>query len=49
MHTILGIVICAVLFALYGLVRTSGCTGSGSCHGCSTGSCARSERHAHHD
>jgi hypothetical protein len=47
MNTLIGIIVCAVLFALYGLVREHGCTGS--CHGCSTGSCARTERHAHND
>ncbi len=46
MHTIIGIIMCAVLFALYGLVRNYGC--AGHCHGCSN-ACARSERHAHND
>jgi hypothetical protein len=41
-----GIAIGAVLFALYGLVRNYGCTGS--CNGCSN-SCDRHERHAHND
>jgi len=45
MNTVIGIVICAVLFALYGLVRHYGC--AGHCEGCSN-ACARSER-PHHD
>lgn len=45
--TLIGIIICAVLFALYGLVRDYGCTG-GSCGSCS-GSCERNQRHAHND
>lgn len=36
--TLLGILICAALFALYGLVPHRGCTGH--CAGC-TGSCGR--------
>jgi len=47
LHTFIGIIICAILFALYGLVRTYGC--NGSCQSCSTGSCARPARHAHHE
>lgn len=46
MNTILGIFVCAVLFALYGLVRNHGCVGH--CHGCSN-ACARHERHTHND
>jgi hypothetical protein len=40
MQTVLGIIICAALFALLAVVRPSGCTGH--CAGC-TGSCGRHE------
>ena len=46
MATIYGIIVCAVLFALYGLVRNYGC--AGHCHGCSN-ACASHERHPHND
>lgn len=46
MQTILGIVICAILFACFGLVRPRGCTGQ--CDGCN-GACGRDERLDHHD
>jgi len=46
MQSILGIIICAILFALYGVVRHRGCTGH--CAGC-TGACGRAERLDHHD
>lgn len=46
LKSLLGIVIAAVLFALYGLVRNYGCVGH--CHGCSN-ACASHERHAHND
>lgn len=38
MQAIFGIIACAVLFALYGMVRHRGCTGH--CAGC-TGACGR--------
>lgn len=46
MQSILGIIICAILFALYGVVRHRGCTGH--CTGC-TSACGRAERLDHHD
>ena len=46
MHSVLGIIICAILFALYGVVRHRGCTGH--CAGC-TGACGRAERLDQHD
>lgn len=42
-----GIAIGAVLFALYGLVRTNSCASQCN-HGCSN-SCDRHERQAHND
>jgi len=45
MQTLLGVVICAILFALYGLVGNRGCTGQ--CAGC-TGSCGRHEDEGEH-
>ena len=38
MQNVLGIIICAILFALYGVVRHRGCTGR--CAGC-TDACGR--------
>ena len=46
LSTIIGIVMCAVLFALYGLVRHHGC--AGHCQGCSN-ACVFHERPLHHD
>jgi hypothetical protein len=46
MSTLLSIVICAILFALFGLVRYRGC--AGHCEGC-TSSCDRLKRVDHHD
>jgi hypothetical protein len=46
MQSVIGIIICAVLFALFGLVRPRGC--NGQCAGC-TGACERHERLDHHD
>jgi hypothetical protein len=46
MRTAIGIVMCAVLFALYGLVRGHGC--AGHCEGCSL-SCKRFEGHQPND
>jgi len=46
LSTVIGIVMCAVLFALYGLVRSHGC--NGHCHGCSN-ACVLHERPSHHD
>jgi len=45
MQIALGVIICAVLFALYGLVGHRGCTGH--CAGC-TGSCGRHEDEGEH-
>lgn len=45
MQTFIGIVICAVLFALFGLVRHRGC--AGHCTGCNS-ACGRFERESHH-
>jgi len=45
MQTALGIIVCAILFALYGLVGPRGCTGH--CTGC-TGSCGRLEDEGDH-
>jgi len=45
MKTLLGIVICAVLFALFGVVRHRGCTGH--CTGCGS-ACGRFEGESHH-
>ena len=45
MQSILGIVICAILFALYGVVQYRGC--SGHCTGC-TSSCDRHETEGEH-
>ena len=44
MQTALGIIICAILFALYGLVGHRGCTGH--CTGCGN-SCERLKGHNH--
>jgi hypothetical protein len=44
-HTVIGIVVAAVLFAIYGLVPHRACTGH--CEGC-TGSCPRREEGEHH-
>ncbi|MBK5255158.1 MAG: hypothetical protein JJE39_03920 [Vicinamibacteria bacterium] len=46
METVLGIVICAILFALFGLARPRSC--AGHCAGC-TSACAGFERHDRHD
>lgn len=43
---IIGVVICALLFVLYGLFPHRGCTGH--CAGC-TGSCGRYQGEDHHD
>jgi hypothetical protein len=46
MDYLIGILVCALLFALYGVVQHRGCTGH--CAGC-TGACGRAERLDHHD
>ncbi len=46
METVVAIVICAILFAVFGLVQQRGC--AGHCAGC-TSACGRFERHEHHD
>ena len=46
MNALIGIVICALLFALYGFVKQRGC--NGHCAGC-LGACGRSEGTDHHD
>jgi hypothetical protein len=45
-ETILGVVICAVLFVVFGLLPHRGCTGH--CAGC-TGSCGRYKEDIHDD
>ena len=45
MEAILGIIACAALFALYGMVRPRGCTGH--CAGC-VGDCRRHTDGDHH-
>ena len=45
-ETILGVVICAVLFVVFGLLPHRGCTGH--CVGC-TGSCGRYKEDIHDD
>jgi len=46
MRTTLSIVICAILFALFGLMRRNRC--DRPCAGC-TGSCGRLKKVDHHD
>jgi hypothetical protein len=46
METMVSVVVCAVLFALFGLVRHRTC--AGHCEGC-TSSCGRLKRLDHHD
>jgi hypothetical protein len=46
-ESVLGILICGALFALYGLVRQKGC--NGHCAGCLGASCGREERPHYHD
>jgi hypothetical protein len=43
---VLGVVICAALFVVFGLLPHRGCTGH--CAGC-TGSCGRYKEDIHHD
>ncbi len=46
METVLSVIICAILFALFGLVRHRSC--AGHCEGC-TSSCGRLKGLDHHE